>query len=195
MQLKKKKKKKKKKAASASVMVASCKHKEEDGCIGNVLGRKERIEELKKQKKARLKGMEREIKTSKILDEGKMIVSFTRAELTTILIWHGVATPGDGKVPKRREKRRRILEMGKAALSYEDWTIEEEASLVELEANPILIKKTVLSHLKEWHKGMVKALPPEEKAAMMTEMTVETVKEDKEEEGSEEAYVENSYQF
>lgn len=63
----------------------------------------------------------------------------------------------------------------KSAPSLIKWMIEEEASVEKLEAEPILIKETALGCLKEQHKHKLlatfKALPQEDKAVMLVEMT------------------------
>ncbi len=46
----------------------------------------------------------------------------------------------------------KILEEGKAAPSFKDWSIEEEAALAKLEAEHISIKEDSLGCSKEQHK-------------------------------------------
>ncbi len=79
--------------------------------------RKARIAALKKEKKARLAAVEREAAGRKILEQGKAVDSLTGSELTALLKWHGVEKAGDGKVPERREKWRKIVDEEKVAPS------------------------------------------------------------------------------
>ncbi len=85
----------------------------------------------------------------KILEQGKEIKALTGIELMALLKWHGVAKRGGGKVSERREMWMKILEEGKVAPSFKDWSVEEEAALSELEAGPVSIKETALGCLKE----------------------------------------------
>ncbi len=95
--------------------------------------------------------------------------------MKALLKWHGVEKAGDGKVPERREKWRKIVDEEKVAPSVQEWTAGDEASLVALETWPISIKEMALGRLKEQRKremmAAFKAMSPEEKAAMMAEMT------------------------
>ncbi len=69
----------------------------------------------------------------------------------------------------------KILEEGKVAPSFRDWSVEEETALAKLEAEPVSIKDTVLCHLKEQHKrellATYHAMSDMEKQAFMQELT------------------------
>lgn len=56
-----------------------------------------------------LAGIDREIVTQKMLEEGKMIDSLTTAELMVIINLHGVTKLLDVKVPNSRERWRKII--------------------------------------------------------------------------------------
>ncbi len=77
----------------------------------------------------------------------------------------------------------KIVEERKVPPSVKEWTIEEEASLTMLEVEPISIKETALKSLNEQHKrellATFKVLSKQEKAAMLTEMTVFGVEDGK----------------
>ncbi len=111
--------------------------------------RKERIAELKKEKKERLAMVERKTAARTIFEQNKAINSLTTQELTTLLKYHGMEKLGDGKVPEKSEKWRKIMEKGKAAPSVIKWIVDEEVSLEKLKAEPILIIETTLGCLKQ----------------------------------------------
>ena len=109
------------------------------------------------------------------MEQGKEIKALTGNELTALLKWHGVAKGGDIKVSEKREMWLKILDKGKAAPSFKDWSVEEETSLARLQAEPVLIKETALGHLKEQHKHELLAtycsMSDMEKQAFLQELT------------------------
>ncbi len=145
--------------------------------VAKLTTKKSSIEQLNnwKNKKERVVGIERELIVRKILEQGKEIKALTTIELMALLKWHIVAKRGDGKVSERREMRMKILEEGKVAPSFRDWSVEEETALAKLEAEPVSIKDTVLCHLKEQHKrellATYHAMSDMEKQAFMQELT------------------------
>ncbi len=94
--------------------------------------------------KKRLEGIGKEVAAKKILEQGKYINALTRVELMTLLKWHGFLKQADFKVEERRAKWIAISQSGKAASSNNEWTTEEEAALIKLKAEPMLMKETVL---------------------------------------------------
>mmetsp|Transcript_18894 Transcript_18894/g.38980 ORF Transcript_18894/g.38980 Transcript_18894/m.38980 type:complete len:96 (+) Transcript_18894:782-1069(+) len=88
---------------------------------------------------------------------------------------HGVAKGGDIKVSEKREMWLKILDKGKAAPSFNDWSVEEEAALARLEAEPVSIKETALCRLKEQHKrellATYRSMSDMEKQAFLQELT------------------------
>lgn len=136
---------------------------------------KARIAKWKRDKKVRLAGMEQKRKSMEILDKGKSIDSLTGAELTALLKWHGIVKASDGKIDERREKWRATIDERKAAPSFKDWTMEEEAALARLESEPLSIKETALSRLKEDHKqdliATFRTMHGEEKAEFLKELS------------------------
>lgn len=93
------------------------------------------------------------------------------------------------KINEKKIKANNKAAFKEVAPSVQEWTAEDEASLVALETEPISIKETALGRLKEQRKremmAAFKAMSPEEKAAMMAEMTagVEVEGKKTEEEG------------
>ncbi len=81
------------------------------------------------------------------MEQGKPIDALTGYELTALLKWHGVEKPGDGKVAQRRDKWMKIVEERRVPPSVREWSIDEEAYLTMLEAEPILIKENALGCL------------------------------------------------
>ncbi len=137
----------------------------------NLPAKRARIEELKKEKKQGLAWIKREGVGRKILEHLKEITALTSIELMVLLKWYGDAKHGDNKVSEGREKLRAILEEDNVAPSFKDWSVQKEAALSKLEAKPILMKETALSHLKEQQKRKLLAtchpIPVKEKQAFM----------------------------
>ncbi len=154
---------------------------------------KAQIAEMKKEKKEREAGIEKDSKVKSILEVKKEINSLTGDELTSLLRWHGAKKASEGKVEERRRKWRKIVKDGVQAPAYAKWTDEDKAALALLEKEPISIKDTALGRLQEQHKkellATFKALPPNEKADFLKELNGGEAGEGKEEEGGEEAAI------
>ncbi len=113
----------------------------------------------------------------KVLSFAKPILSLTLSEVTACLNWHNV--PKDGKLGEKRKRWEKIVKSGASPPSYLKWTETDEAALRQLETEPISIKETALSQMKEQHRKEIfatfRALKKEEREAFIKEMMGEEV--------------------
>ena len=105
----------------------------------------------------------------------------TVQELNALLKWFNEPNPTQGRVDKKRNCLKKLLDDGKAAPIFSPWTEREELELAWLKTEPISIQDTAIGRLQSIHEREImatfKAMAKEEKAAFLKELQDDAVKE------------------